>query len=537
MQAEQLLIQKISSRPSTEDLIFFIAQDDAMTSVCAELHKKIAGNKREELKEINLYCQKYHISLAYLSRELDHIQNIFSPRKVFSGDHEILGLQTDASLAQVKHAFRKLCLQYHPDTSNKNNTEKFIKITKAYQRIINNTDKKESRSSSATTWRYRKENSPFQGQNRKKIYLYLFSFISTVLLLVIVGLSIHYQRRAMLNNISKKKSAITRTTATVATQEQSLQPLLEQPPPSLIKETGQKAEEQVPGLAVAGVTKVTNNRANDHPPPVTSVLPEKTTTLAQSSTSQRTVALNVKNHTPPSSLAPHQSQTKAAMNKKYSDRLTDKPIAGKKEDEKKKSAHLVQKIFPKKTKELVVSKQTANSLPLAEPTEPSEPSEKSYQAAIVTNVSQKKVEAKEEQPPVKKVRKKSQTTSVRTSIRKSLRAFVKSYISAYAARDLQQFSLFFTNNAVENGVPFSTVRHKYRQLFTTTKGIEYGINILGTDIQEKGTKVILTGRFRVRLVYSPSKINANSGTITFFLAKKQKNYKITALTYQLDPKK
>ncbi|MCI5182836.1 MAG: hypothetical protein D3921_10065, partial [Candidatus Electrothrix sp. AW1] len=133
MQAEQLLIQKISSRPSTEDLIFFIAQDDAMTSVCAELHKKIAGNKREELKEINLYCQKYHISLAYLSRELDHIQNIFSPRKVFSGDHEILGLQTDASLAQVKHAFRKLCLQYHPDTSNKNNTEKFIKITKAYQ--------------------------------------------------------------------------------------------------------------------------------------------------------------------------------------------------------------------------------------------------------------------------------------------------------------------------------------------------------------------------------------------------------------------
>ncbi|MCW5211789.1 hypothetical protein VU04_02635 [Desulfobulbus sp. TB] len=194
---------------------------------------------------------------------------------------------------------------------------------------------------------------------------------------------------------------------------------------------------------------------------------------------------------------------------------------------KKKSAHLIQKIFPKKTKELVVSNKTANSLPF------SEPSEKNYQAAIVTNVSQKKVEAKEKQPPVKKVRKKSQTTPVR----KLLRAFVKSYISAYAARDIQQLSRFFTNNALENGVPFSTVRHKYRQLFTTTQGIEYGINILGTDIQEKGTKIILTGRFRVRLVYSPSKINANSGTITFFLAKKKKSYKITALTYQLDPKK
>ena len=211
--------------------------------------------------------------------------------------------------------------------------------------------------------------------------------------------------------------------------------------------------------------------------------------------------------------------------KKYSNRITEKSIADKKEDEKKKSAHLIQKIFPKKTKELVVSNQTTNSVPLSEP---SELSEKSDQAAIVTNVSQKKIEAKENQP-----RKKSQTTSVR----KSLRAFVKSYISAYAARDIQRFSLFFTNNAVENGVPFSTVRHKYRQLFTTTKGIEYGINILGTDIQEKGTKVILTGRFRVLLVYSPSQINANSGTITFFLAKKKKSYKINALTYQLDPKK
>ncbi|MCW5211790.1 DnaJ domain-containing protein [Desulfobulbus sp. TB] len=343
MQAEQLLIQEISSRPSTEDLIFFIAQDDAMTSACAELHKKIANNKKEELKEINLYCQRYHISLTYLARELDHIQNIFAPRKVFSGDHEILGLQAGASLAQVKQAFRKLSLQYHPDTSNKNNTEEFIRITKAYQRIINNTDKKESPSSSTTAWRYRKENSPCQGQKRKKIYLYLFSFISTVLLLVIVGISIHYQKRAMLNNISKRNSA---TTATVATQEKSLQPLplLEQ-----TQEIGQEVEAQTFDLAVAGVTNITNNTVNDHPAPVTSVLPEKTT-LAQSSTSQRTVALNVKNHTPPSSLAPHQSQTKAAMNKKYSDRIIEKSIAGKKEDEKKKISSSHSKNFSEKNK-------------------------------------------------------------------------------------------------------------------------------------------------------------------------------------------
>ena len=203
MQAEQLLVQKIASRPSTEELIFFIAEDDAINSACSELQKKIAGNNKKELKEIHALCQRYHISLVHLTRELNHIQNIFAPRETVSDDHKILGLHAGANITEVKQSYRKLSIKYHPDTSDKNDTAKFIEITKAYQRIINSADKKEnSATSSPSAWRYRK-NTPPPRQQRKKKYLYFFSLIIGAVVLIIVGISIHYQKRAMLKNISK----------------------------------------------------------------------------------------------------------------------------------------------------------------------------------------------------------------------------------------------------------------------------------------------------------------------------------------------
>ncbi|MCI5142041.1 MAG: hypothetical protein D3909_10040, partial [Candidatus Electrothrix sp. ATG1] len=221
MQAEQLLIQKFASRPSTEELIIFIAQDDEMTSACSELQKKIARKNKTELKEINDLCLRYHISLAHLTRELDHVLSIFTPQADTSNDHKILGLQAGASIAEVKQAFRKLSIQYHPDTSGKNNTAKFIEITKAYQRIINSSNKKTAKTTQASSsaWRYQKKAPPLQ--ERKKKNLYFFSLASaTTLLIVITFLSIHYQKSAMLNNISKnklshsKQSVPTKETAT-----------------------------------------------------------------------------------------------------------------------------------------------------------------------------------------------------------------------------------------------------------------------------------------------------------------------------------
>jgi hypothetical protein len=122
-----------------------------------------------------------------------------------------------------------------------------------------------------------------------------------------------------------------------------------------------------------------------------------------------------------------------------------------------------------------------------------------------------------------------------SSTQDSLRQFVKNYTTAYMSRDIGKFAQFFTKGALENGKPFSEMHEKYKQLFNTTQSIDYRIDILNTDIQKKGTTATLTGRLHVQLVYNPDKIKSNTGTLTFFLIKKKKRYKIKAITYTIDP--
>lgn len=79
------------------------------------------------------------------------------------------------------------------------------------------------------------------------------------------------------------------------------------------------------------------------------------------------------------------------------------------------------------------------------------------------------------------------------------------------------------------------MREKYKQLFNTTQSIDYRIDILNTDVQKEGDTVTLTGRLHVQLIYNPDKIKSNTGTLTFFLVKDNKSYKVKAITYTIDP--
>ena len=69
--------------------------------------------------------------------------------------HQILGIQVGASQKEIKNAYRRLSLKYHPDRNKDGkDEERFKKIIEAYQQLRNNEKKKDKISESEVASKY-----------------------------------------------------------------------------------------------------------------------------------------------------------------------------------------------------------------------------------------------------------------------------------------------------------------------------------------------------------------------------------------------
>ncbi len=199
-QSVQRLIKKIAHHPSTEELILFIAGDNDITHACVELQQRL--DTKHNLRDIEDLCLSYQLPMDLLARELQRITAIFSPETI-SDEYVVLGLNSNADITDVKQAFRRLSLKYHPDSSKMENSDKFIEICQAYKTIISQTGANvNSYSNQQNGWRkqMKKRKKLTRRQKRKSIILY--SCLALFVCLILLTVPLAYKKRVVLQNLN-----------------------------------------------------------------------------------------------------------------------------------------------------------------------------------------------------------------------------------------------------------------------------------------------------------------------------------------------
>jgi hypothetical protein len=529
MQAALRLIKKISSRPSTEALILFIAENDEMTDACTALRKKINRNNKREIKELDLICRSHHLSLDLLSREIEHVLSIFAPKKNISDEYTTLGLEADADHNQVKQAFRKLSIKHHPDTSKSGNSDKFIAISKAYQSLIKRTAATDTATvSPAASWHYRKKK-PARRTPKKK-YIYLFSIAAGSIFLLILISSLFYQKQAMLNNLNQLNPVLTKQSIPAkkqsSTEDNKMSPAKpaqnHAPLPALSDLQRKKIK---PEQTSNDIKEIETDRTESQALSVISAIP---------TTIQSELAAAATTDTPGKEA--EQRSFTGATSYNGSTYLDDPALQNSLTETQLQSDTITngQEAATPSVQEKNI-KEKATSSNIAQPaTSSSEHSSNDlfssakYQKTVVKSLKRKIRKKKISQEDA------TLNTPVIPSIT-SLRNFLKKYTAAYTSKDIQLFASFFTDDATENGKPFIGMRKKYSELFNAVDEIDYDINIMATTMQ--GDNINIKGRFKVLLMYPQSKLTYSRGSITFLLTNKNQQYRVKELTYRLDPKK
>jgi len=112
-----------------------------------------------------------------------------------------------------------------------------------------------------------------------------------------------------------------------------------------------------------------------------------------------------------------------------------------------------------------------------------------------------------------------------------LRDFINAYAQAYESLDLNRFRLFFTQDAVENGRPFSTVLPTYRKNFAALAGLIYRIDLMSWERDDTTGRITLSGVFNVRYSLQDRDWRTTRGQITMDLVSNGGLYRVKRLEY------
>ena len=204
------LIKEFSRNRTTSSLVSFVAESNGMLGACRELVEKFDSGDAQTKEWLKSKCQDIGIPINVILKDIQDVVKLFTPGQLVDDPYDVLGISVGASPEEIKRAYRKLSLRYHPDTATQKsnfNPDKFIQITRAYHSLIDSgiADEQAVTNRQTPAWRQEKRREVSDKQ-RKKVY---FGVIGLVVLLLVVSIfsAVSYRKKTMIAGLQYSRGA------------------------------------------------------------------------------------------------------------------------------------------------------------------------------------------------------------------------------------------------------------------------------------------------------------------------------------------
>ena len=491
------LAQAAAKQTGTEQLLILLATEDGLLDFCRHL-TGTEGLSSPPGRALAEACRTNGCSLEAL---LSHIREVLRALDVTDqpkGDaYNVLGLPEAAPLAEVKKAFRRLSLQYHPDHAGQEmSSQTFVAIHAAYKKIL--ADHENVPAVTLTPWKHLESAESKKSADHRKFFGTMLGVVIVLVLLTFV--LVDRKNRAFLyQQPSHKEQTIVQ--ATEKNRIQASPKSTAEAPQVPAPETVQKSPSPV---------RVVVHQAQSVPqpkPPVLSI-PEK------KEPATTPVAVAKVEESPLPAIQPQKKKTTKIDLAQPTVMKVDQPVVADIEPPK-----VIKHVHPIATKAEAPKKMVKQS----------------GQAAVVTTkpVTPKALPVAEVPAPSDLIRQDAdqQTVQPKTPIQmtQQLQGVVERFTQGYEGRDLEAFYRLFTPQATENNQPIESLRENYEAVFHETRDIR--LKIRNINWQETAQDYHVTGSFVVTYSYQTGADKAYHGDIILAVLREEDQFKISRFDY------
>lgn len=513
---------KTYSGGSTESLIAQVAGTEGLLDACRSFLETVDGANDTVRHWLRQRCERAGIDEGAFIIEVHRIIEIFSPHSGDDEPHAILGVSQNADLEEIKRAYRRLSLKYHPDTAApeyRERPEDFIRITRAYNALLGERPRETSPPRPCTRvqkWRRQKKRSISTAQ-RKQVFAWSIGLVAMLLVVSLIAAN-NYRERTMLAGLQRSQGAFIPPARRNAPETGITSPV------SVKRDNAFAAHPDDPPQAADHTKKPgsTTGRPRQESPahPITAhpdTTPKSVVTVEP--VADKPVVINVVARQK-KKIANSQSKTARVEQQKEP---TELPITETQADDA-----LVKPSLPQKAEANLSSpahgpeRQPEDVAPITYAA--GQPPDKSPAA---THFNKPPLRQKPSTAPPAAAEQQGEAT-----LGERVQQFFNNYQAAYKQRNILLFSHFFATDAVENGKPFASMVQTYLDLFEATDSAS--LEVKEVQWSETAEGVRATGRFHVHLEYLDGHVLSGDGPISFLLQEAEDSFEISLLDYQFE---